>query len=331
MKIGMISFAHHHAEGYMRDLLARPDLELIGIWDEDLARAERIAAETGAHIYRDRDGLLAAEPEAVIVASENSRHREAVEAAASAGANVLCEKPLATSVEDAQAMVAACARAGVRLMTAFPMRFSPPLMELKSRLDSGELGRARCATSSNQGQLPRKHREWFVDPRLAGGGAIADHVVHLADLFRWYLGREVIEVYAQATGIFHKGEVEVETGGMVELAFEGGFFASIDCSWSRPEAWPIWGGLSLELVTDRGAVRVDAFSQNIELVSDSSGRASLLPWGSNANAAMIADFAASVRESRPPRVTGEDGLEAVRIVGAAYESAAIGQSVRIAR
>ena len=149
-------------------------------------------------------------------------------------------------------MISVCEAAGLRLMTAFPMRFSPPLLEVKARLDSGELGTPRCVTSSNQGQLPRKHREWFVDPVLAGGGAIADHVVHLTDVLRWYFGREVVEVYAQSNGIFHRGEVQVETAGMVELEFEGGIFASIDCSWSRPEAWPTWGGLSFELVTDRG-------------------------------------------------------------------------------
>ncbi|MGA2547915.1 MAG: Gfo/Idh/MocA family oxidoreductase [Rectinemataceae bacterium] len=329
MKIGILSLAHHHAEAYVRNLLASPGVELLGIADEDRGRGERVARETGARLFPSSAALLAQRPAGAIVASENSRHRALVEAAAAAGAHILCEKPLATNVGDAEAMLRACKKAGVRLMTAFPMRYSPPLLEVKARLDSGELGQPRCVTASNQGQLPRKHREWFVDPELAGGGALSDHVVHVADTLRWYLGREVLEVYAQSNRIFHREDVKVETGGMVVLGFEGGVFASIDCSWSRPEAWPTWGGLSFELVTDRGVVRVDGFSQNLELCSDIRDGISLLPWGSDANQAMIDEFAASIREGREARTTGEDGLAAVRIVRAAYESASSGQSVRL--
>lgn len=325
MRIGMLSLAHHHAEAYLQAVLSIPGLELGGIWDADEARGRAAAAAGGTEFHTSPEALLAARPDAVIVASENSGHRALVEAAAAAGVHVLCEKPLATTVADAEAMVAACRKAGVRLMTAFPMRFSPPLLEVKARLDSGELGRPYCFTASNQGQLPTKHRAWFVDRDLAGGGALADHIVHLADIFRWYLGQEVVSVYAQSNRIFHASEVEVETGGMVSLEFSSGVFASIDCSWSRPEAWPAWGGLSFELVSARGAVRVDGFSQNVDFFSEERGGLSWLPWGSDANAGMIAEFAAALAEGRDPRPSGEDGLAAVRIVAAAYESAAEGR------
>ncbi len=329
MRIGILSLAHHHAEAYIAAILASPRLELAGIWDADEARGRAAAAAGGTSFYASPAALLAAKPDGVIVASENSGHRALVEAAAAAGIHVLCEKPLATNVSDAEAMVAACRRAGVRLMTAFPMRFSPPLLEVKARLDSGELGRPYCFTASNQGQLPSKHRAWFVDPVLAGGGALADHIVHLADIFRWYLGEEVVSVYAQANRIFHESKVEVETGGMVSLEFASGVFASIDCSWSRPEAWPAWGGLSFELVSARGAVRVDGFSQNVDFFSEERGGLAWLPWGSDANAAMIEEFASALAEGREPRPSGEDGLQAVRIVAAAYESAAEGRPRRI--
>lgn len=325
MRIGMLSLAHHHAEAYLQAVLASPGLELAGIWDADEARGRAAAATGATRFHASPASLLASRPDAVIVASENSGHRALVEAAAAAGIHVLCEKPLATNVADAEAMVAACRRAGVRLMTAFPMRFSPPLLEVKARLDSGELGRPYCFTASNQGQLPSKHRAWFVDPVLAGGGALADHIVHLADIFRWYLGEEVVSVYAQSNRIFHESEVEVETGGMVSLEFASGVFASIDCSWSRPEAWPSWGGLSFELVSARGAVRVDGFSQNVDFFSEERGGLSWLPWGSDANAGMIGEFASALAEGRDPRPSGEDGLAAVRIVAAAYESAAEGR------
>jgi len=328
MRIGILSLAHHHAEAYLANILSTPGLELAGLWDGDEARGRAAAASASTAFFSSPEALLAARPDAVIVASENSRHRPLVEAAAAAGVHVLCEKPLATTVADAEAMVAACRMAGVRLMTAFPMRFSPPLLEVKSRLDSGELGRPYCFTASNQGQLPTKHRAWFADRELAGGGALADHIVHLADIFRWYLGEEVVSVYAQSNRVFHASEVEVETGGMVSLEFASGIFASIDCSWSRPEAWPSWGGLSFELVSGRGAVRVDGFSQNVEFFSEARGGLSWLPWGSDANAAMIGEFAAAIAEGREARPNGEDGLAALRIVAAAYESAASGRPVK---
>lgn len=329
MRIGILSLAHHHAEAYIAAIRATPGLELMGLWDGNEARGRAAAADAATRFFASPSALLAAKPEAVIVASENSKHRDLVEAAAAAGAHVLCEKPLATTVADAESMVAACRAAGVRLMTAFPMRFSPALLEVKGRLDSGELGRPYCFTASNQGQLPSKHRAWFVDPELAGGGALADHIVHLADIFRWYLGEEAVSVYAQSNRIFHGSEVRVETGGMVSLEFASGAFASIDCSWSRPEAWPSWGGLSFELVSARGAVRVDAFSQNVEFYSEDAKGLSWLPWGSDANAGMIGEFAQALAEGREPRPNGEDGLAAVRIVAAAYESAATGQPRKI--
>ncbi|GAB4215244.1 MAG: hypothetical protein OHK0022_54880 [Roseiflexaceae bacterium] len=259
--------------------------------------------------------------------SENSRHRAMVEQAAAAGAHVLCEKPLATSLADAQAMIAACERAGVLLMTAFPMRFSAPLRAVKARLDAGELGRVYCFNAVNQGQLPMRHRSWFVDPVLAGGGAVLDHTVHLADLMRWYLGSEVVEVYAQTNRIMHADRVAVETGGLLLLTFANGVFATIDCSWSRPDGYPTWGGLALELVSERGALSVDAFRQNLHVYG--TQRLSWEHWGADANQAMVESFLESVRSGRPPAISGADGVQALAIALAAYESARTGQPVPV--
>ncbi len=329
MKIGILSFAHLHAEAYIQNLRAIPGVEMIGLADEDLQRGERFATQFGAHYFRSYEELLSAKPHGVVICSENANHRPLVEMAAAAGVNILCEKPLATTETDAQAILKTCEKAGVQLMTAFPMRFSTPLMEVKSRLDAGDLGQVYAFKSSNQGELPRKHREWFVDKQLAGGGAIADHTVHLVDIMRWYLNSEVCEVYARANSIFHAGEVEVETGGMVMLTFANGVFASIDCSWSRPDYWPTWGGLSFEMITSRGAVLVDAFKQNLTVYSHALQRPAWAYWGSDANQAMITDFVAAIDQGRPPRVSGLDGYRAVQVVAAAYRSLESGQPVKL--
>ncbi|MFL5732027.1 MAG: Gfo/Idh/MocA family protein [Chloroflexia bacterium] len=329
MKIGILSFAHLHAEGYIEKLRAMPGVELVGLADEDAARGERYARQFGAALFPSYEALLAEEPDAVLVCSENSKHRRLVEMAAAAGAHVLCEKPLATTLEDGQALMDVCARAGVKLMTAFPMRFSAPLQEIKARLDAGELGQVLCCNATNQGQLPKRHREWFVDPELAGGGAVMDHTVHLADMLRWYLESEVVEVYAQTNRIFHAGEVEVETGGLLMLTFANGVFASIDCSWSKPDNYPTWGGLTFELVTERGAVQVDAFRQNLTVYSQGLQRPTWEHWGSDTDQAMLEEFVAAIREDRPPGVSGLDGYRALEVALAAYVSARSGQPVQL--
>jgi len=329
MKIGILSFAHHHAEAYIANLRAIAGVELFGVADEEVARGQRLAAQYETRFYPSYEALLAAGPDGVIVTSENSKHRSMVEMAAAAGVNVLCEKPLATNVADARAIVDACQKAGVLLMTAFPMRFSTPLVEVKSLLDNGDLGQVYCFNATNNGELPTKHRAWFVDKELAGGGALMDHTVHLVDIMRWYLGSEVSEVYAQTNRIIHHDEVDVETGGLELITFRSGVFASIDASWSRPSYWPAWGGLAFEMVTERGAVIVDAFKQNLTVYSHAYQRPLWQFWGSDANQAMITEFAAAIREDRQPRVTGIDGLRAVEATAAAYESAATGQPVKL--
>lgn len=329
MRIGILSFAHLHAEAYIHNLRAVPGVEMIGIADEDQDRGRHFAEQFEATVYPDYQTLLAEQPDGVMICSENARHRPLVEMTAEAGVHILSEKPLATSLEDAQAMTVACDRAGVKLMTAYPMRFSTPMVEIKALLESGELGKILTCSSSNQGELPRHHREWFVDKELAGGGAVMDHTVHLADLLRWFLNGEVSEVYASTNRIFHADSVDVETGGLIMLTFEDGTFASINCSWSRPANWPSWGGLDMKLVGENGVVSVDAFRQNLVVYNQQSEHPTWAYWGSDANQAMIEEFVSSIRENRAPLVTGYDGYQSLEIALAAYQSVECGQPVKL--
>ena len=329
MKIGILSFAHLHAEAYIQNLRAIPGVEMIGIADENPERGQHFADLFDAHLFPSYEALLAEQPDGVLVCSENSKHRLLVEIAAQAGVHVLCEKPLATTLSDAQAMIDACRDAGVILMTAFPMRFSAPLRQLKAQLDAGALGQIYCFNTTNQGQMPIAHRRWFVDKELAGGGAMMDHIVHLADVLRWYLSGEVASVYAQSNHILHADTVDVETGGLIMLTFSDGTFASIDSSWSKPLNYPTWGGLTMELISERGLTVVDAFSQNLNIYRQEPPQHAWTYWGSDANQAMIEEFVAAIREQRQPLVTGEAGYKALEITLAAYESAASGQPIEL--
>ncbi|MFN8377558.1 MAG: Gfo/Idh/MocA family oxidoreductase [Anaerolineae bacterium] len=330
LRIGILSVAHLHAEAYVDNLKHSPGVELIGIADDDTERASRFAASHHVQAYGSVAELLTDQPDGVVICSENSRHAPLVRAAAEAGVHILCEKPLATTLEDAREMVDACARAGAHLMTAFPMRFSPPIRQVKDLLDAGSLGRVYGINGTNQGECPKHLRSWFVDPELAGGGAVMDHTVHLADLLRWMLKSEIIEVYAQHNHILYAEEApDVETGGLLLLTFADGTFASIDCSWSKPAYYPTWGGLAMDWVAEKGFVRVDAFRQVMPVYTHDAGRARWAFWGSDLNQAMVDEFAASIRENRPPLITGEDGLKALEIVLAAYRSAQAGEPVKL--
>ncbi len=329
IKIGVLSLAHHHGEAYISSLRLMEGVELVGVADDDPMRGQTVAAHNRAKYFHTYEDLLEAKPDGVIVCTENNRHRSLVEMAASLGIHVLCEKPIATTLEDARAIVEACEKAGVLLMTAFPMRFSAPLLEIKARLDNGDFGDVYCFNATNQGELPTKHRAWFIDPQLAGGGAIMDHTVHLVDIMRWFTGAEVKTVYARSNRIFHADEVQVETGALEMLTFDNDVFATIDASWSRPQYWPTWGGLTFEMVAQRGAVLVDAFRQNLNVYRQEWERSNWAYWGSDMNHAMVSDFASAIRENRQPRVTGVDGLRAVEATLAAYESDRTGKTVEV--
>jgi predicted dehydrogenase len=329
MRIAFLNVAHLHAEAYIHNLCRVAGVEICGVADENTGRGQDFSQRHELPWFDSYERLLDTCPDGVLVCSENTRHAPLVRLAAQRGVHVLCEKPLCTVQQDGIEMVAACQQSGAMLMTAFPMRFSAPLMELKRQLDHGGLGRILCFNAYNQGELPLAY-PWFTDPLLSGGGAVMDHTVHLADVMRWYTGSEVVEVYAQANRIFHADKVGVETGGLVMLTFEDGTFASIDCSWSRPiGSYPSWGGLGFEMITGQGTISADAFRQNLTVYREDLQRGVWDYWGSDPNQAMINEFIAAIRQKRAPAVTGMDGLRATEIVLAAYESIRLGQPIKM--
>jgi predicted dehydrogenase len=212
------------------------------------------------------------------------------------------------------------------------MRFDASIGAVKAAVDRGELGTLQAVNGINHSEIPSGHRAWFADPDLAGGGAVMDHTVHLTDLLRWITGSEVTEVYAEVGNPFHPHDVAVDTAGLVTVTMSNGAFASIDCSWSRPVTYPRWGHLKMDLIGERGALTVDAFAQAM------TGFASTLPrnptwigWGADPNQAMMQEFVDAIREGRPPSVSWNDGMEALRVALACYESAASGRPVALTR
>lgn len=322
MKIGIISFAHMHAYSYANCLRQIDGVELTMIADESEERGRKMAQQFGTQFYKDYQALLAQDVDAVVICSENARHAEMVIAAAHAKKHILCEKPISTNVEDAKKMIAACEQNQVKLQIAFPVRFSTPVQRVKRMIDEDKLGRILTVRGTNRGRNPGG---WFVDPELSGGGAVMDHTVHVIDIMRWYLKSEVREVYAEIDTRFN--DIPSDDCGLLMLEFENGVIASHDPSWSRCKSFPTWGDVTMEIVGTGGTTHVDALAQNFGVYSDKTNQFGYRHWGDNSDLALISDFVACIQEQRTPSISGEDGLRAMEVALAAYQSARTGQPV----
>ncbi|ASK65851.1 dehydrogenase [Brachybacterium avium] len=321
LKVALMSCAHTHAGSYASELESRADVELV-VADPDGygdVRGVRVVPSFADAWDAWPDG-----PDAIVVTSANAHHKDLVLEAARRGVHVLCEKPLATNVADAEAMVAACEEAAVVLMTAFPVHFSPAVETLRTALADGALGEVIGLTGTNNGKLPTA-RDWFTDVELAGGGAMVDHTVHLAEILDSVLGPPAT-VHATTNRILHaeRAGEGAETGGLVTLTYDSGVVATIDCSWSLPEDAPTWGGLRLQALGTGGQLQIDAFAQHV------GGPGRWLPYGSDLDALLLDAFLGAVREGRAVDPTGEVGLRTVRVVAAAQESVRTGQPVALA-
>ena len=325
-----MSFAHVHADGYAALLRDHPGVQFVGFSEPDLERGRLASSQYSVPWFKSHIALLEQRPDAVIVCCENFGRLELVQLAAAHGAHVLCEKPIEVSLERALAMRLACETAGVKFMTAFPMRFDATILALRSRLRRGDLGRVYGINGLNHSEIPHQHRAWFAQKALAGGGAVMDHMVHLVDLYRWFFDTEVRTVHAEVGNPFHPSDVEVDTAGLALLTLENDVFASVDCSWSRPITYPRWGHLQLEVVGERGALSVDAFAQHLNVYSSRNARPlTWQGWGVDPNAAMLEAFFDCIAGDTPPPVTWQDGFEALRVALGCYDSSQRGQPITL--
>ncbi len=327
VKIGMMSFAHGHANSYANAVQQLAGVTLVGIYDDNVERGQQAAKRFDTPVFASAEALLDAELDGVIICAENSNHRPMVELAAGRVGHILCEKPIATTVADGQAMIERCAATDTKLQIAFPVRFSPTIQWLKQKIDSGELGKILAVQTTNHGSMPGG---WFANQRLAGGGAVIDHTVHVIDLLRWFWGTEVTEVYAEiGYDLLHHG-LGIDDAGMLSFALANGIYGTLDTSWSRPPSYPTWGDVKIEVTAEQGVVFVDAFRQHVAVSSNQTGQTQWLGWGSNMDAGLIRDFVEMIRTGSEPSISGTDGLRALEVALAAYESAKAGKVVQLA-
>ena len=332
--IGAGLFGENHALVYSR----LPGVELIAVCDQNEARAKEIAERYGARRHETDYQKVLADPKitAVSIATPDFAHAEIALAAAQAGKHILCEKPLATTVEEAQAIVDAAAKAGVTLMVDFHNRANPPFVAAREQVRSGAIGTPAYgyARLSNTTFVPLEMLSWAN--RTSALYFLGSHAV---DIMRFILDDTVVRVQAVSrSGILRKMGVDAPDFHVAIAEFSRGAVVTFEHAWILPQSQPMVYDFKVELLGSEGAVYLDS-SHHGAVELHSGGR---LSYGDVLGVAptsdlrvggfvleAIARFADAVLHGRPVLATGEDGLEATRIVAAMQRSAETGQQVDI--
>lgn len=340
------------AANHLAAMRAQPDVQIVACVDVDLPRARAFAAQYDiAEAYASVDELFAAGVDFVSVCTPHPTHEEVVVAAADASVHVLCEKPLAVTVEAAQRMVDACRDADVSLGAIFQRRYWPAAQRIRKAIDSGEIGRpilGRVDVMLHRDASYYTATPWRGQWETDGGGVVMTQAVHYVDLLQWYFG-EVEWVMAAADTYVHGAAIEVEDTLVATLRFTSGAMAQFAASTALTPGLGLrisvtgrngaTGGLleypeGAEAVNDiwavpgaGGAHDLGMFTHPTEIVSDrelGTINGALTPF----HEVQIGDFVAALREGRDPEVTGEDALRSLRIMSAMYVSAKTGRPER---
>lgn len=317
IRVGFLGCAHIHADVYAQELQACR-AKTVAVFDHDVERAYAFATPRGLAVATSPEHLCEL-ADAVIITSEHVHYPELIQAAASCGKPVLCEKPLGVSAKAATAILESGAWASV----AFPVRYAAPVRRAKALIGEGGLGRLLAMSGTNHGAFPGR---FFGNKQLSGGGALIDHVVHLADALRWLTGCEFASVYAESSR--ERGVGDVEDAALVSLTTVDGAWAGIDPSWSRPEGMAGANDLRMTLWFEHGLLEVDAFARHGVLVRPDGGTEHL-PYGTGMDEALLADWLAAIETGAPPPIPLRDGWKATEVALAALASAATGKTIRI--
>jgi predicted dehydrogenase len=279
----------------------------------------------GATAYSELPAFLAA-IDAVYIAAPNDAHRPLVEAAARAGRPVLCEKPMATNLADAQAMVAACDRAGVLYATAFDQRFHPAHRRLAALVAGGALGAVTAVRIVYCCWVGADFAgdNWRIDPARAGGGALMDLAPHGLDLAAYLLGERLVDVAAMGQRRVH--DYPVEDGALVIARSVSGVLVQMHVAYNCPETLP---RRRLEIIGTGGqVVATDTMGQTpggtLQFIDAATGAARAIDVPDAARSPFLNQveaFAGCVLEGRPFAFSPQQDLAIMELVMRAQRQA----------
>ena len=327
---GLVGTGRIADERILPAIQALADDELIAVVSRDEKRAADFASKFGARrAYTDFDRMLR-DPDVTVVAihTPNALHAEQAIAAARAGKHVFCDKPMATTVADAERILGACEAAGVSLGMNFHSRFMPCFIDLKRILERGEIGEVRLVQiEASPGARPGgRQGTWRVDAALAGLGTTMSIGVHIFDILRYLLSSEIETVSA----LFDTPRGVMEEIDLATLRFRNAVMAQVSIHEKTPfphNDLVIYG--SRGRITGRGVTRSRAIGELEVLTGDNEIRRTQYPI-TNPHAACVSAFSQALREGRPPVPSGLDGLRSVQLTEALARSAWDGVHVRLA-
>jgi 1,5-anhydro-D-fructose reductase (1,5-anhydro-D-mannitol-forming) len=293
------------------------------VMSRDAARGKAYASEFGIPKSTTNLASLWADVDAVYIATTNERHREECVAAAEASKHVLCEKPLATGLEDARAMVEACKRAGVVMGVNHHLRNAATHRAIRDAIKSGRIGRPLAARVVHGGSLPEHLRTWRLQDSSGGGGAIMDLTVHDGDLLRFLLSDEPesVSAFAQNGGLAAPG---VEDAAVIQLRFASGLIAQLHDSFTTP-----YLRTTVEVHGTEGSITaLDCMPQRpggTVSIRTAGGEEQLKLAHENYYVRGIRAFHEAVAGRGQPVCTGEDGVRSLAIALAARRSVESGR------
>ena len=302
--------------------------EIIGVMSTDASRGRAYTDEFGVPLaFTSLPELFASGIDAVYVSTTNERHRAETVAAAEAGIHVLCEKPLATSLADARAMVAACRKAGVVLGTNHHLRNAAVHRALRDLVAAGRIGRPLSARVVHAGYLPTHLHGWRLNNPAAGAGAILDLAVHDVDLLRFILADEPQEVmtFAQNSGMAVAG---VDDAALSLIRFRSGLLAHLFDGFTTKY---VETGVEVH-GSDGSLVARDCMSQAPRgslLLRSAAGEEQIPLDQRNYYVRGVRMFQDAIAGKGKPEATGEDGVISLAVALAALESAKTGRAVRV--
>ena len=327
VRIGVIGCGaiarYTHLHGYAQ----LNDVEVVALADPFRENLNLMGDMHGVPVdsrYVSYEDLLARDDiDAVSVCTPNYLHGAQTVDALQAGKHVLCEKPMATTVETAEAMVKAAEAAGKILMVGFTHRYMEHNRVTKGLLSEGAIGNPYMIRVRFAHDGPYKSwaatTDWFFRPEKAGGGALLDMGIHALDICRYMLG-EITSVSGRL-GTFGK-DIVVEDTAVLDLSFGGNALGYIETGWSSKE-----GVLGLELYGTEGSIIVD-YMTPIRIFRASTGEWEEITDAKNdAAVAEMRHFVDCVKTGKQPLTSGVDGLVSVKLAAAVYESAQTGRAV----
>lgn len=299
-------------------IAALPNSRLVGVVSRDAGRAKEFARAHGAQSAYDNYDRILADPDidVVYIATPNALHADQAVAAARAGKHVQCDKPLATSVAEAERVVAACDAAGVQLGITFQTRNHEGMDRIREVVASGEIGRVVLAeVEMSPGRTLLKG--WRTDPSLAGLGTTNNVGVHAYDLLRYLLGAEVVE----ASAMFgYEPGLALDTVSLALLRFDTGTLAYVNVNQATPHHRPdlvVHGTEGRVLGTN---VTRPGLTGEVQVL----GRGGEQRWAVDTSACFrttVGNVADAILDGRPVTPSGLDGLRSVRLVEALATSA----------